>query len=166
MLSFPHSPALTSIHDSQGYGFSSGHVLMWELDCEESWALENTNYKGEWLYTGESWQIQRRLYWFYIHESSTEYITARMIVLKGEKKALGILDVEHPILTRPGWHKTEVCIGCRIQGGLTLRGTLCLHNPESDRESRTWTQRPTPGSELMAGWTEVHSSSPESERIS
>ena len=22
---------------SQGYGFSSGHVSMWELDCEESW---------------------------------------------------------------------------------------------------------------------------------
>ena len=21
---------------SQGYGFSSGHVWMWELDCEES----------------------------------------------------------------------------------------------------------------------------------
>ena len=26
---------------SQGYGFSSGHVWMWELDYEESWALEN-----------------------------------------------------------------------------------------------------------------------------
>ena len=26
---------------SQGYGFSSGHVCMWELDCEESWALKN-----------------------------------------------------------------------------------------------------------------------------
>ena len=26
---------------SQGYGFSSGHVWMWELDCEESWALKN-----------------------------------------------------------------------------------------------------------------------------
>ena len=25
----------------QGYGFSSGHVWMWELDCEESWALRN-----------------------------------------------------------------------------------------------------------------------------
>ena len=25
----------------QGYGFSSGHVWMWELDCEESWALKN-----------------------------------------------------------------------------------------------------------------------------
>ena len=25
---------------SQGYGFSSGHVWMWELDCEESWAPE------------------------------------------------------------------------------------------------------------------------------
>ena len=23
---------------SQGYGFSSGHVWMWELDCKESWA--------------------------------------------------------------------------------------------------------------------------------
>ena len=26
---------------SQGYGFSSGHVRMWELDCEESWAPKN-----------------------------------------------------------------------------------------------------------------------------
>ena len=26
---------------SQGYGFSSGHVWMWELGCEESWALKN-----------------------------------------------------------------------------------------------------------------------------
>ena len=26
---------------SQGYGFSCGRVWMWELDCEESWALKN-----------------------------------------------------------------------------------------------------------------------------
>ena len=26
---------------SQGYGFSSGHVWMWELDCEESSVLKN-----------------------------------------------------------------------------------------------------------------------------
>ena len=26
---------------SQGYGFSSSHVWMWELDCEESWARKN-----------------------------------------------------------------------------------------------------------------------------
>ena len=25
----------------QGYGFSNGHVWMWELDCEESWASKN-----------------------------------------------------------------------------------------------------------------------------
>ena len=25
---------------SQGYGFSSGYVWMWELDCEEGWALK------------------------------------------------------------------------------------------------------------------------------
>ena len=26
---------------SKGYGFSTGHVWMWELDCEESWAPKN-----------------------------------------------------------------------------------------------------------------------------
>ena len=26
---------------SQGYGFSSGHVWMWELDCEEGWSPKN-----------------------------------------------------------------------------------------------------------------------------
>ena len=26
---------------SQGYGFSSGHVRLWELDCDESWAPKN-----------------------------------------------------------------------------------------------------------------------------
>ena len=26
---------------SQGYDFSSSHEWMWELDCEESWALKN-----------------------------------------------------------------------------------------------------------------------------
>ena len=26
---------------SQGYGFSSGHVWIWEFDCEESWAPKN-----------------------------------------------------------------------------------------------------------------------------
>ena len=26
---------------SQSYGFSSGHVWMWELDCKESWVVKN-----------------------------------------------------------------------------------------------------------------------------
>ena len=26
---------------SQGYGFSNGHVWMWQLDCKEGWALKN-----------------------------------------------------------------------------------------------------------------------------
>ena len=26
---------------SQGYGFSCGHICMWELDCEEGWELKN-----------------------------------------------------------------------------------------------------------------------------
>ena len=32
------SSVAQSCPSSQGYGFSCGHVWMWELDCEESWA--------------------------------------------------------------------------------------------------------------------------------
>ena len=28
-------------HCSQGYGFTSGHAWVWELDCEESWVSKN-----------------------------------------------------------------------------------------------------------------------------
>ena len=31
----------TKLRLSQGYGFSSSHVWMWELDCEESWVPKN-----------------------------------------------------------------------------------------------------------------------------
>ena len=34
-------PKIRLYSSSQGYGFSSGHVWMWELDCEESWTLKN-----------------------------------------------------------------------------------------------------------------------------
>ena len=29
------------VRSSQGYGFSSSHVWIWELDCEEGWAPKN-----------------------------------------------------------------------------------------------------------------------------
>ena len=35
---------------SQGYGFPSCHVWMWELDCEESWALKN------WCFWSRCWR--------------------------------------------------------------------------------------------------------------
>ena len=31
----------TTLPSSQACGFSSGHVWMWKLDCEESWTLKN-----------------------------------------------------------------------------------------------------------------------------
>ena len=41
---FGSSP--TKVHLSiQSYGFSSGHVWMWELDCKESWAPKNWSFK-------------------------------------------------------------------------------------------------------------------------
>ena len=42
-----------SVHkglSSQGYGFSCGHVWMWELDCEEGWVLK------DWCF----WTVVRR----------------------------------------------------------------------------------------------------------
>ena len=41
ILSKPCSTSIKMIVSSQSYGFSSGHVWMWELDCEESWAPKN-----------------------------------------------------------------------------------------------------------------------------
>ena len=42
---------------SQGYGFSSGHVWMWELDCEESWVPKN------WCFWTVVWRRLLRIRW-------------------------------------------------------------------------------------------------------
>ena len=42
---------------SQGYGFSSGHVWMWELDCEEDWAPKN------WCFELWCWRRLLRVPW-------------------------------------------------------------------------------------------------------
>ena len=41
----------------QGYGFSSGQVWMWELDCEESWAPKN------WCFWTVYWRRLLRVPW-------------------------------------------------------------------------------------------------------
>ena len=35
---------VNKVPSSQGYGFSSGHVWMWELDYKESWAPKNWSF--------------------------------------------------------------------------------------------------------------------------
>ena len=45
---------------SQGYGFSSGHVWMWELDCEESWVPKNWCF---WTVVLEKWRKLLRVPW-------------------------------------------------------------------------------------------------------
>ena len=42
---------------SQGYGFSSGHVWMWELDCEEGWVPKN------WCFWTVVWRRLLRVPW-------------------------------------------------------------------------------------------------------
>ena len=42
ILSKPCSTSIKMIVSSQSYGFSSGHVWMWVLDCEVGWAPKNS----------------------------------------------------------------------------------------------------------------------------
>ena len=42
---------------SQGYGFSCGHVWMWELDCEEGWGPKN------WCFVLWCWRWLFRVHW-------------------------------------------------------------------------------------------------------
>ena len=42
---------------SQAYGFSSGHVWMWELDCEEGWVPKN------WCFWTGCWRRLLRVLW-------------------------------------------------------------------------------------------------------
>ena len=47
----------TEVLSSQGYGFSSGHVWMWELDYKENWALKN------WCFWTVFWRKLLRVSW-------------------------------------------------------------------------------------------------------
>ena len=76
---------------SQGYGFSSNHVWMWELDCEEGWAPKN------WYF----WTVvlEKTL------ESPLDCKEIKSVNLKGKKPwiFIGMTDakVEAPILWPP-----------------------------------------------------------------
>ena len=69
---------------SQGYGFSSSHVWMWELDYKESWALKNWCF---WIVllekTRESLETSRRSNQIILKEISPEYsLKGLMLKLK------------------------------------------------------------------------------------
>ena len=72
---------------SQGYGFSSGHVWMWELDYKESWALKN------WCF----WTVvlEKTL------ESPLDYKEIQPVHPKGDQSRvfIGRTDIEAEILT-------------------------------------------------------------------
>ena len=56
----------TKVH-SQSYGFSNGHVWLWELDCEESWAPKN------WCF------------WTVVHESPIDFKEIQPVHSKGDQ---------------------------------------------------------------------------------
>ena len=84
---------------SQGYGFSSNHVWMWELDHKESWALKN-------------WglcilMLEKTL------ESILDFKETKPVNPKGNQPWItpGRTDAEVPILTQAGSLKKTLMLG-------------------------------------------------------
>ena len=86
---------------SQGYGFSSGHVWMWELDCEESWVPKNWCFWTVVLEkTLESSWTARRSNQSILKEISPEYsLEGLMLKLKFNTLATWCKELTH--LKRP-----------------------------------------------------------------
>ena len=68
----------------QSYGFSTGHVWMWELDCKESWAPKN------WWFWSVVLEKTLRSNQFILKEISPEYSLERLM-LKLKRQYFGHL---------------------------------------------------------------------------
>ena len=107
---------------SQGYGFSSGHVWMWELDREESWASKN------WCF----WTVllEKTL------ESPLDCKEIQPVHLKGDQSLVFIgrtdAEAEIPILWPPD-----------------VKSWLIGKDPD---EGRDWGQEKGTTEDEMAGW--------------
>ena len=108
---------------SQGYGFSSSHLWMWELDCEESWAPKN------WCF----WTVMLEK----THESPLDCKEIQPVHPKGDQSWVFIgrtdAEAETPILWPPDG-----------------KSWLIGKDPEAGRD---WGQEKTgPTEGEMAGW--------------
>ena len=95
---------------SQGYGFSSSHVRMWELDYEESWALKN------WCF----WTVvlEKTLEIPWTTRRSNQPILKEIIPgcsLEGLMLKLKLQNFGH-LMWRADWFEKTLMLG-RIEGG-------------------------------------------------
>ena len=79
----------TKVQSTQGYGFSSGHVWMWELDHKESWAPKNGCFWAVVLEKTLPWTA-RRSNQSILKEISPEYPLEGMM-LKLKLQSFGLL---------------------------------------------------------------------------
>ena len=76
---------------SQSYGFSSGHVWMWELDYKETWALKN------WCFWTWCWRRLLRVHW-----TARRYTQSILKEISPEYSLEGLMaEAETPILWPP-----------------------------------------------------------------
>ena len=109
---------------SQSYGFSSGHVWMWELDYEESWALKN------WCFSGDV--LEKTL------KSPLDSKEIQPVHSKGNQSWIFIgrtdAEAETPVLWLPGvmnwliWKDPNAGIDWRQEKGTTEDETVGWHH--------------------------------------
>jgi len=129
---------------SQGFGFSSNHVWMWEMDYKESWALEN------WYFEPWCWRrllrvplTPRRSNQSILKKISPEY-SLQGLTLKVKLQYFGHLmrrtnSLEKTVMLgnivgrrRRGWRRMRLLdgitdsIGMREEGGGFRMGNTCI----------------------------------------
>ena len=93
---------------SQGYGFSSGHVLIWELDCEESWVWKN------WCFRTVVWWRLLKVLW--TAKKSNQSILNLSWIFTGRTDAEADTLILGHLMQRTELFEKSLMLG-RIEGG-------------------------------------------------
>ena len=93
---------------SQGYGFSSGHVLIWELDCEESWVWKN------WCFWTVVWWRLLKVLW--TAKKSNQSILNLSWIFTGRTDAEADTLILGHLMQRTELFEKSLMLG-RIEGG-------------------------------------------------
>ena len=140
---------------SQGYGFSSGHVWMWELDYKESWAPKN------WCFWTVCWRRLLRVPWtarrskqFILKEISPE-CSLEGLMLKLKLQYFGDLMWKLTHLKRPRcWERLKVGGEGDNRGGDGWKASLTQWTWVWVN-SRRWWWTGRPGMLQSMGWQRV-----------
>ena len=152
---------------SQSYGFSSSHVWMWELDCEESWAPKN------WCFELWCWRRLLRVSWTArrsnqsIVKEISPWCSLEGLMLKLKLQHFGHLmwrtdSLEETLMLRKTEGGRKGKQSMRWLGGITDSMDLSLSKLQDlvvDREAWRAAVHGVPKTQTWLNWTELNQES-------